>query len=72
MRDVQRLAAAHREAGDRAVLAVGQHAVVLLDVRHEVASVKSCVNSSGAPAARSASAPARPRRAPDRSCARPA
>ena len=36
MRDVERLAAAHRESRDGAVSAVGDHPVVLLDVRHHV------------------------------------
>src|SRR5947209_6622935 len=34
--DVQGLAAAHREAGDGAVFAIGEHAIVLLDVGHDV------------------------------------
>ena len=35
-RDVERLITSHRESRNRAALAIGQHAIVLLDVRHQV------------------------------------
>ena len=35
-RDVQRLGAAHGQAGDRAMLSAGEQAVALLHVRHDV------------------------------------
>ena len=35
-RDVQRLVAAHRQPRDRAALTIGQHPVVLLDVRQQI------------------------------------
>src|SRR6185437_6520652 len=34
--NIHRLAPTHRKAGNRAVLAVGDHTVMLLDIRHDV------------------------------------